>query len=157
MVLPNPRMLPWLHGDGIQNKAVQIDARRRFVESIISAHMTSALCSYCRDHRRAGEAALTSVDDILTMLVDALCGLHLLAHGDISFCVFGHELGALLAFEFVRRVQEEFPADALFVSGLSCPQVQGARCPRCRRHFCYCVATHASIRPSAFGSRSYQA
>lgn len=59
------------------------------------------------------------------MSIDALCGLNLLKYEDIPFFVFGHELGALVAFELCRRLNTEFPASALFVSGMSCPQVCG--------------------------------
>lgn len=73
--------------------------------------------------RRAREKALTSVSEIVSMALEALCGLQLLTHGGTPFSVFGHELGALLAFEFCRRVEGDFPPEALFVSGISCPQM----------------------------------
>lgn len=66
---------------------------------------------------------MSNISDIVTMVVEALCGLHLLTHEDIPYFVYGHEFGALVAFEICRRVQEEFPVKALFVSSMSCPQV----------------------------------
>lgn len=61
--------------------------------------------------------------EIVDMVVEALCGLHLLKHEDIPCFVYGHEFGALMAFEICRKVQAEFPMKALFVSSMSCPQV----------------------------------
>lgn len=66
---------------------------------------------------------MNNLSDIVTMVVEALCGLHLLTHENISYFVYGHEFGALLAFEICRRVQGEFPVKALFVSSMTCPQV----------------------------------
>lgn len=66
---------------------------------------------------------MRDMSDIVTAVVEALCGLHLLGHGDIPCFVYGHELGALMAFEICRKVQAEFPMKALFVSSMSCPQV----------------------------------
>lgn len=68
------------------------------------------------------------------MVVEALCGLHLLAHEGIPVFAFGHEFGALVAFEICRRVQADFPVKGLFVSGMSCPQVGGAL--SCKQLFC---------------------
>ena len=60
-----------------------------------------------------------------TLVVDALLGLELLGHEEnVPWFVFGHELGALLAFEMCRRLEKEFPAAGLFVSGMGCPQVE---------------------------------
>lgn len=82
-----------------------------------------------RANRRAEEKALTTVSDIVTEAVEALCGLHLLNNGDddIPVFFFGHELGAVVAFEVCRRVHPEFLVEALFVSGMACPQVCNAR------------------------------
>lgn len=66
---------------------------------------------------------MKNLSDIVAMVVEALCGLHLLTHEDMPYFVYGHEFGALLAFEICRRVQGEFPVKALFVSSMSCPQV----------------------------------
>lgn len=94
--------------------------------------MLFTICYLCVPHlrnntgRRAYESALTSISDIVTMVVEALCGLHLLAHEGIPVFAFGHEFGALVAFEICRRVQADFPVKGLFVSGMSCPQVGGA-------------------------------
>lgn len=94
-------------------------------ESVLTTRML--LVTFDTDpQRRAGESVLTSVSDIATMAVEAICGLHLLTHDDTPYFVFGHELGALVAFEICRRVQAEFPVKALFVSGMSCPQVEYA-------------------------------
>lgn len=60
------------------------------------------------------------------MVVEALCGLHLLTHEGIPVFAFGHEFGALMAFEICRRVQADFPVKGVFVSGMTCPQVGGA-------------------------------
>lgn len=70
---------------------------------------------------------MNNLSDIVTKVVEALCGLHLLTHEDIPYFVYGHEFGALLAFEICRRVQADFPVKALFVSSMSCPQVGGFR------------------------------
>ncbi|CAM9467002.1 unnamed protein product, partial [Hapterophycus canaliculatus] len=71
---------------------------------------------------RAEESPLRDVSDIVTAAVEALYGLHLLKH-DIPCFVYGHEFGALVAFEICRKVQAEFPMKALFVSSMNCPQV----------------------------------
>ena len=84
--------------------------------------------------RRAYEDALTSIPDIVTMVVEALCGLHLLTHDNIPVFAFGHELGALVAFETCRKVQNDCPVKGLFVSGMSCPQVRGEGCKHCIYH-----------------------
>lgn len=73
--------------------------------------------------RRARENAVTNLSDIVTMVVEAICGLHLLTHEDIPYFIYGHDFGALVAFEICRRVQDEFPMKALIVSSMSCPQV----------------------------------
>ncbi|CAN0026397.1 unnamed protein product [Ectocarpus sp. 12 AP-2014] len=72
---------------------------------------------------RARENAVTNLSDIVTMVVEAICGLHLLTHEDISNFIYGHDFGALVAFEICRRVQDEFPMKALIVSSMSCPQM----------------------------------
>lgn len=74
-------------------------------------------------HRRAGECALTDISDVVATVVEALLGLNLLASNGMPCFVFGHELGALIAFEICRNVQAKFPVKALFVSGMTCPQV----------------------------------
>lgn len=72
---------------------------------------------------RAGESPITNLSELVQLVVEALCGLHLLAHEDIPCFILGHEFGALVAFEICRRVQAEFPMQGLFVSSMSCPQV----------------------------------
>lgn len=88
---------------------------------IIASYFCVSLANGAR--RRAYETALTSISDIVTMVIEALCGLHLLAHESIPVFAFGHEFGALVAFEICRRVQRDFPVKGLFVSSMSCPQV----------------------------------
>ncbi|CAM9945715.1 unnamed protein product [Scytosiphon promiscuus] len=72
---------------------------------------------------RANESAMRDLSDIVTAAVDALCGLHLLKHDDIPCFVYGHDFGALVAFEICRKVKAEFPMEALFVSSMTCPQM----------------------------------
>lgn len=75
--------------------------------------------------RRTDESPLESVSEIAELAVDALKGLKLLGQDDdgIPCFFFGHELGALVAFEMCRRFEDDFPVAGLFVSGMSCPQV----------------------------------
>lgn len=67
---------------------------------------------------------MQDIPDIVTAAVEALCGLHLLKHDGTPCFVYGHEFGALLAFEICRKVQADCPMKALFVSSISCPQVR---------------------------------
>lgn len=94
---------------------------------------------------RAGESPIRDLPELVQLAVEALCGLHLVAHQDIPCFIFGHEFGALVAFEICRRVQAEFPMQGLFVSSMSCPQV--------------CFFTGNLCRPFAVGTydRIYQA
>eukprot|EP00752_Nemacystus_decipiens_P011867 g10525.t1 len=75
---------------------------------------------------RAGESPIRDLPEIVEMAVEALCGLGLLAQGDTSYFILGHEFGALVAFEICRRVEAEFPMKGLFVSSMSCPQIESA-------------------------------
>lgn len=84
---------------------------------------------------------MSNLSDIVTMVVEALCGLHLLTHDDIPYFVYGHEFGALVAFEICRRVAGEFPFQALFVSSMSCPQVGDFPCI----HFPYITTCGAGL------------
>ena len=69
------------------------------------------------------ESPIDNLCQVVEMAVEALRGLHLLRHDDVPCFMFGHEFGALVAFEICRSVEEEFPMKALFVSSMSCPQV----------------------------------
>jgi len=53
----------------------------------------------------------------------------MLPHLDKPFAVFGHSMGAVLAFEVTRRLRREYGASPahLFVSGHRAPQVKGQR------------------------------
>lgn len=78
-----------------------------------------------KNYRRTDESPLETVSEIAELAVDALKGLNLLGQdGDGIPCYFfGHELGALVAFEMCRRFEDDFPVAGLFVSGMNCPQV----------------------------------
>lgn len=78
------------------------------------------------NYRRTDESPLETVSEIAELAVDALKGLKLLGQdGDRIPCFFfGHELGALVAFELCRRFEDDVSVVAgLFVSGMTCPQV----------------------------------
>jgi medium-chain acyl-[acyl-carrier-protein] hydrolase len=72
---------------------------------------------------RFGEPAFTRIGPLVEALADAL-GPHL----DRPFALFGHSLGALVAFELARRLRRSGrPGPShLFVSGCRAPQVRRA-------------------------------
>lgn len=74
--------------------------------------------------RRMREQPPTRLDDLMRELVPAL-----VPHLDRPFALFGHSMGALIAFELARRLSSEhgLPPLQLFVSGRRAPQ-----CPRTR-------------------------
>jgi medium-chain acyl-[acyl-carrier-protein] hydrolase len=73
---------------------------------------------------RFREPALSDLAEIVSGVVEALTPFL-----DRPFALFGHSMGALLAFELARELRRRgltMPA-CLFVSGRRAPQVQGAR------------------------------
>ncbi|CAM9233402.1 unnamed protein product, partial [Choristocarpus tenellus] len=73
---------------------------------------------------RAAEKPLNNISDLVIMVFNALHGLQLLSHDCLPFSLFGHELGAIIAFELCRLIHCDFPPQALFVSGMCGPQVR---------------------------------
>jgi medium-chain acyl-[acyl-carrier-protein] hydrolase len=69
---------------------------------------------------RLKERAYTRVDDLMDATLEAVQ-----PYLDIPFALFGHSMGALLAFEFARRLRRAggLPPVWLFVSGHRAPQL----------------------------------
>ncbi len=75
--------------------------------------------------RRLFEAPPTSIDQVVTALLEAFQPFQ-----DTPVALFGHSLGAWVAFEFARRLQEkEAPVVHLFVSGQTAPQLPDPEAP----------------------------
>lgn len=69
--------------------------------------------------RRLYEAPLVSIDQVIEPLWEAFQPFR-----ETPVAFFGHSLGALVAFEFARKLQSmNFPLAHLFVSGASAPQL----------------------------------
>jgi len=73
----------------------------------------------CRG-RRFSERAIDRVDTIVKEVTDSLAGLL-----DLPFALFGHSMGALLAFEVARMIPSRYglTAQVLFVSAHSAPRI----------------------------------
>jgi len=74
---------------------------------------------------RIGEPALDSVDAMAAGLVDGLSG-----HLDRPFALFGHSMGAVVAFEVIRRLRPMgLEPVHFFASGHKAPHVRTKRTP----------------------------
>lgn len=67
---------------------------------------------------RMGEPPFTDMDSLMKVLVPLLA-----SHADVPFSVFGHSMGAMIAFELTRRLEADggVRPDWLFVSGHGAP------------------------------------
>jgi medium-chain acyl-[acyl-carrier-protein] hydrolase len=75
--------------------------------------------------RRLLEAPPTSISQIIEALLKAFQPF-----GELPIALFGHSLGAWIAFEFARQLQSEsIPLLRLFVSGQSAPQLPDPEAP----------------------------
>ncbi|MBW4720367.1 alpha/beta fold hydrolase [Saccharothrix sp. SC076] len=74
---------------------------------------------------RLRETPLTTVADIVTPLADAVR-----AHADRPYALFGHSMGAVVAYEVARRLTTApRPPLRLFVSGRRAPHLPARRAP----------------------------
>jgi len=75
--------------------------------------------------RRVFEAPPTSIDQIIEPLLEAIQPFR-----EMPVALFGHSLGAWVAFEFARQLQaEKIPIVHLFVSGQPAPQLPDREAP----------------------------
>jgi medium-chain acyl-[acyl-carrier-protein] hydrolase len=75
---------------------------------------------------RFREPAIDNAEDLASALAEQIA-----AAADLPFAIFGHSMGALLAFETVRtlRLRHGLQPAALFVSGFSAPHLKALRPP----------------------------
>ena len=72
---------------------------------------------------RVAEPALTDIRSVVELLTDEIAGDQSLSAGSVPFALFGHSMGALIAFELARSLRRRgLPVPVrLFVSGRRAP------------------------------------
>jgi medium-chain acyl-[acyl-carrier-protein] hydrolase len=125
LVRARPRSRPRLRLFCVPHAGVGPSAYRQWIDSL-PADIEVALVHLPGRESRLREAPYTQIEPLVNAAVTALR-----PYLDIPYAMFGHSMGALVAFELARRFEEDGQGAPrhLFVSGRRAPQMPTRRPP----------------------------
>ena len=125
LVRARPRSRPRLRLFCVPHAGVGPSAYRQWIDSL-PADIEVALVHLPGRESRLREAPYTQIEPLVNAAVTALR-----PYLDIPYAMFGHSMGALVAFELARRFEEDGQGAPrhLFVSGRRAPQMPPRRPP----------------------------